>query len=110
MYDFREKKTDVNIATQMWWHAVKGDCDVIILVTGDSDLCATVERLPEAVPQVRVVVAFPPARVSKELKAVAPNYINIDELMLHKSQLPDQIERIAKGKKYIVKRPDLWKP
>ena len=98
------------MATSMWHHAVRGDCDVIILVTGDSDLRATVEQLPEALPHMRVVVAFPPARFTHELKEVAANCINIDELMLHKSQLPDRMKRIAKGKKHIIERPDLWKP
>ena len=108
MHDFREKKTDVNMANQMWCHAVKGDCDVIIVVTGDSDLCAPIKSIPEHFPNVRIVVAFPPARFSNELRETAPVFMHIDELMLRNNQLVPKSPRSQSAKNSTSYQCSWW--
>lgn len=68
---FEEKETDVSIALAILEHGVLDHFDVALLISGDSDLCPAVRALARVCPSKHVVVAFPPARWSAELKDAA---------------------------------------
>ena len=62
-----EKKSDVNIASQMLKDAYENLFDVAYLISGDSDLVPPIEIIRSMTPSKRVVVFFPPNRFSREL-------------------------------------------
>ena len=68
---YEEKMTDVNIAVELLGDAQDNTFDTAIVMSGDSDLAEPVNAVRKRYPKKRVVVAFPPKRVSKQLKQLA---------------------------------------
>ena len=101
-----EKRTDVNIAVEMMTDALQDHYDVAMLITGDSDLSGVIERLRILYRDKRIVVVFPPLRVSKRLRQVASAYFDIRRPILAKCQLPDAVE---KPDGHVLRRPDSWR-
>lgn len=101
----REKMTDVNIATEILVDAYDDRCDLVMLVGGDSDLVPPLAAVKRLFSSKRVVVAFPPARNSKELEGVAHGYIRVDRSMLLRSQFP---EEVTKSNGHTLHRPAKW--
>ena len=102
----KEKMTDVNIAVALLGDAQDDLFGTAILVSGDSDLTGPVREVRRRYPGKRVVVAFPPERVSKQLRTVATAYFTIGRGVLASSQLPNPVKR-ADGQ--ILKRPSTWR-
>jgi uncharacterized LabA/DUF88 family protein len=100
-----EKKTDVNIAVELLTDAVQGHFDTAMLISGDSDLTPAVERAKQLAPLVRIVVASPPDRVSRELCKAADRSFTIGESKLRKSLFPDTVTTPTG---FALKRPDTW--
>lgn len=95
-YHPQEKKTDVNIATNLIGDALEDRYDTAILVTGDSDLVPALEAVKRLTPQKRLVVAFPPNRRSDELASASGGTpIRIWEPLLRKNRLSDVITRVG---------------
>jgi uncharacterized LabA/DUF88 family protein len=64
-----EKGSDVNLATFLLLDAFKGDCDVAVVVSNDSDLKLPIEVAQEELElRVGVVNPHPPARRSRALQ------------------------------------------
>ncbi len=101
-----EKMTDVNIATELLRDAFENNFDVALLMSGDSDLSRPVETLTHLYSDKRVVVAFPPARDSAELRRVAPAHFRIGRKKLADSQFPDEV---TKPDGFILRKPKEWK-
>ena len=100
-----EKKSDVNIATQMLKDAYENLFDTAYLISADSDLVPPIEVIRSMSPPKRVIVFFPHNRYSVELKNVASNQLFISSAMLRQSYLPDEVQK-PNGKIII---PDAWK-
>jgi len=103
-----EKKTDVNIATHMIADCIYVECDITILVSGDSDLTPPIEFIKQHNPKHVVNVFFPPRRPGSHLKQITDNSIHLEQYKWRFSQslLPNQIE----GKHgMIFRKPGLWK-
>lgn len=100
-----EKMTDVNIATQMLIDAYEDHFDTAIIVSGDSDLATPVTRIRECFHNKRLIVAFPPARRSAELKKAAHGHFVIGADKLRQNLLPNEI---TTSTGYVIKRPDRW--
>lgn len=100
-----EKMTDVNIATQLLVDAFENKFDTAIVISGDSDLTTPITRVLQLFPNKRVIVAFPPARKSEQLKSVASGYVHIGEDKLRHNLLPSEI---TKSDGYVLKRPQEW--
>lgn len=64
---FKERKTDVKIATEMLADCVRAECDMVVLVSADTDLIAPVEAIRELFPKIITKVIFPPSRASIDL-------------------------------------------
>ena len=101
-----EKMTDVNIAVELLADAFADNYDTALLMSGDSDLSAPIEKIRNLFPEKRVVVAFPPARESFHLKKLADAYFVIGRGVIAKSQLPDEV-RTSAG--FCLKRPPQWR-
>ncbi len=104
--DYEEKMTDVNIAIQLQGDAYEDQFDVALVVSGDSDLTTPIRRIRDRFPRKRVIVAFPPARHSSELKRTANGFLTIGEDKLRSSQLPEQV---TKSDGFVLTRPSTWK-
>ena len=102
---YEEKMTDVNIAVELLGDAQDNAFDTAIIVSGDSDLIGPVEAIRRRYPKKRVVIAFPPDRVSRRLRGAASASFTIGRKVLSDSQLPD---RIVKPDGYVLKRPSSW--
>ncbi|MEP7355652.1 MAG: NYN domain-containing protein [Anaerolineales bacterium] len=103
---YHEKRTDVNIAVELLCDAFHDEFDTALLVTADSDLSSPIESVRSLFSSKRVVVAFPPARSSAELRRVAHGVTNVGRNVLAQSVLPDQVVR-ADG--VILQRPPRWR-
>jgi uncharacterized LabA/DUF88 family protein len=101
-----EKKTDVNIATEMMADAFQNKFDSAILVSADADLTAPIKAIRSLFPDKKVIVAFPPKRDSYELRSVASTHYFIGEHNFRGNLLPD-IVRTSSG--FELKRPEKWK-
>lgn len=113
---FHEKKTDVNIASEMIVDAFKNRFDIAILVSGDRDLSTPIQKIQRLFHSKKVHVLFPPNRNTIHIASICDRFFEIDECTLKKSQLPDQISYsryidTKEGKKYkhlTVTKPTTW--
>lgn len=103
---FEEKMTDVNIAVALLEDAQANAFDTAILVSGDSDLTRPVQAVRTRHGSKRVVVAFPPDRVSAQLRNAATAGFVIGRKKLKDSQLPD---RVSKPDGRVLIRPQEWR-
>lgn len=102
---YEEKESDVNIAISLVEDAALDRFDTAILVSGDSDLSPAVKAAKRLRPHAKVVAAFPPLRSSDPLRRVVDRTLHIDQRMLRRSQLPDEVVT-ANGIK--LSRPAYW--
>lgn len=100
-----EKMTDVCIATELLVDAYGDKFDVALLISGDSDLVPPTISILEKFKDKRIVVAFPPARISEQLKRKASAHFVIGEAKLRKSMFADEVR---KPDGYILRRPTEW--
>ena len=102
---YEEKMTDVNIAVELLGDAQDDVFDTAIIISGDSDLTRPTSAVRHRYPKKRVVVAFPPNRVSKQLRKTATASFTIGRRIISDSQLP---ERVAKASGYVLRKPPQW--
>ena len=100
-----EKMTDVRIATEMLTDAFNNRFDEALLVSGDSELAPPIHAIRQQFAEKRIIVAFPPKRVSNWLKQAATANFHIGRGSLSKAQLPGVVVR-ADG--HHIRRPDEW--
>jgi len=101
-----EKKTDVNIATEIMVDAFQNSFDTAILVSADADLTAPIVAIRRLFPQKAILVAFPPKRDSYELRTVASTHYFIGEHNFRNNLLPEVV-RTKNG--FELRRPEKWK-
>ena len=100
-----EKMTDVNIATQLLSDAFTNEFDIAILISADSDLSGPITKILQLFPEKKVVIAFPPDRVSFDLKNIASAYFHIGRSKLLRSQFPDRLQ-LKNGINLF--KPSIW--
>ncbi len=100
-----EKKTDVQIATQMLVDAFEDRFDTAVIVSGDGDLVPPMVEIKKRHPGKRLICAFPPNRPSKDLAAEAYACFSISYDQLKSSQLPNPT---VKDSGFEIFRPDKW--
>lgn len=105
--DFNEKKTDVNLASDMLAGAWTGAFDQAVLCSNDSDLEGAFSTIKKHLPQLRLGLVAPilsedHRRISKDLSQHADWSKILSQVHLMNSQLPDRIpnSRLCK--------PDTW--
>ena len=102
---YEEKMTDVNIAVELLSDAYEDAFDTAIVISADSDLARPITTIRARFPGKRVVVAFPPNRVSKLLRSVAAASLTIGHGVLSNSQFP---ERVVTSDGQVLTRPRRW--
>ncbi|EOD69649.1 NYN domain-containing protein [Amycolatopsis vancoresmycina] len=102
---YEEKETDVSIAIALLEHGVTDDFDTAVIISGDSDLCPAVRALKRVCPDKEVVVAFPPARWSHDLKLAVLAAFPIGVAKLRQAQLPVEV---ITDDGHTLKRPGRW--
>ena len=103
---YEEKMTDVNLAVELLSDAQDNKYDVAILVSADSDLAGPIDAVLARFPSKKVVVAFPPDRVSKHLKRIASAHTSISQVTIRNSQFPHDV---PKQDGYVLTRPPSWR-
>lgn len=100
-----EKRSDVNLATEMLVDAHKGDARCMAVLTNESDLIPPIKAVRDHF-RLPVVVLNPRGRnQNRELRKAAPTVIPIRQHHYRRSQFADEVED-AKGK--IIVRPREW--
>jgi len=106
-----EKKTDVNLAIRMIGDCVKDKTDIIVLVSGDSDLLPPLEFIRQNYPQKKIRVYFPPSVISVDVKTNVKShngkvvFLENNFKKFEDSNMPDTVTR--NGKTYTI--PEKWK-
>ena len=92
-----EKETDVRIAVDMMDIAMRGQCDALALVSGDSDQIPAIERVLERFPQIqRFIILLPPGQKSEHLRQLAEKYpgrVRVSQIKrahVENSRMPDE--------------------
>ena len=102
---YEEKMTDVNIAVALLNDAQDNLFDTAIVISADSDLSGPISAVRSRYANKPILVAFPPKRVSKELRRVASGSFHIGRDALRRSQLPDPV---VKPDGYAIAKPQRW--
>lgn len=113
VWKLEEKKTDVNIAINMYRDVSHGRCERIILISNDSDAEPALQAIRADYPQIMIGVVMPlhppsltnPRRISRSLEN-ASDWINthLTDAQLLQAQLP---ATIATNKRPI-RKPVHW--
>lgn len=88
-----EKKTDVNIATQLIADCIYDKCDISILISGDSDLTPPLEFIKKHNSAHTITIFFPPNRHGHHLKMIAHNSLSLEQwgARFKGSLLPEEV-------------------
>lgn len=104
-----EKRTDVNIALQMLDDAYQGECDRIVLVSGDSDLVPAVNLVKRRHPKIQVVVYVPATNhkraAAKELRDAADRHSTLPTSLFSKAQFPVTLTTKLGA---VIRKPISW--
>lgn len=101
---YEEKKTDVAIASKIIELASKQECDVIAIVSGDTDLIPAMELAKDINPKVKIYVFFPYRRTNDELKQYADRTYSIKPSKYKDSQF----KGIVRTKTGDIAKPSHW--
>lgn len=100
-----EKETDVSIALKLIEIFLKDECDIAVLITGDTDLAPAVRMARNFFPEKHVSFAFPAFRKNKELSKLCPESTNINLQQYSRFQFPDPYTLKA-GR--VISKPQSW--
>lgn len=84
-----EKETDVAICAKLLELFVRDSCDVVVLMTGDTDLAPAVRTAQNLASHKQICFAFPYKRKNKELAKLVNIYFQIGRRQYLRHQLPD---------------------
>jgi uncharacterized LabA/DUF88 family protein len=104
--EYEEKMTDVRMASELLRDGFKNKFDTALIVSADADLQPPINILEAEFPSKKVVIAFPPGRVSYHLQNIADASFRIGRGILSKSQLP---QKITKSDGYVLLKPVEWR-
>lgn len=102
-----EKKTDVNIASDMLSAAFLGQCEQVVLCSNDSDMEGALKAIRQHCPAIRVGLAPPIAspdhrHICKELKTLS-HWVKVPKLeAMAETQLPNKIPGTS------ITKPGKW--
>lgn len=108
---YEEKETDVNIATYLLKSAYSGQCDVVAIVTGDTDIVPPMKLIKSELTKIQVISVLPPQHAKiispGALRGNAHKSIQMTRNDLEKSLLPEKVTDKS-GK--VVMRPVEYAP
>jgi len=86
---YEEKETDVSIALKLQEIFITDECDVAVLVSGDTDLAPSLRMARKLFSTKHIFFAFPAYRKNSELAKLCPGSITIKNKQYAKFQLPN---------------------
>ena len=101
---YEEKETDVAIAVKLLELFVEDTCDIVSLVTGDTDLAPAVRTANRLFPNKKIIFAFPYRRKNQQLAKLAPSF-EIKKQQYVKYQFADPYI-LPDGS--LVQKPSKW--
>ncbi|MGB4674495.1 MAG: NYN domain-containing protein [Azovibrio sp.] len=107
VYDFNEKKTDVNLAADLIAGAWTGACDQAVVCSNDTDLEAALATVRRHHPEIRLGLVAPipgddHRRISTDLSRHAHWSKPLSPVYLRNAQLPEHIPHSA------LRKPESW--
>lgn len=104
---YKEKESDVRVATRMISDVVNDKCDISILVSGDSDLIPPIEFIKDHKPTHKIFVYFPPKRESSSLRNLCDKYVKLER---HSKRFEESMldNELTDSTGYVIKRPGSW--
>ena len=108
-----EKKTDVNLAVEMIDDAIKGSCDAMFIVSGDSDVQPAVEWIGHNQPKIKITVYVPVLPQEQQVRRT--DYYRTKGLAVECKFLPlggikdhqlKPVVKLANG--HLAVRPHVW--
>ena len=100
-----EKETDVAIGIKLLEVGFRDLCDVVVVVSGDTDLAPAAKRFDSLFPEKKIVFAFPFARKNKELLRLAPQSFSISKKQYYRHNFSDPFT-LSNGTK--IRKPSSW--
>lgn len=86
---YEEKETDVSIALKLIDIVISDECDIGVLVSGDTDLAPAVRQARKLKPEKHLLFAFPAYRKNNELAKLCPNSMVIKANQYARYQFSD---------------------
>jgi len=102
---YEEKETDVALGSKLLEVFFTDECDIAILITGDTDLAAAVVTAERLFPEKNILFMFPFARKNKELKNLVKESFKIKGKQYINNQFPDPYI-LTNGKR--INKPSSW--
>lgn len=100
MIKHEEKETDVAMSTKIFELLIKDQTDIIVIISGDTDLAPVIRTVKLLYPHKKILFGFPYKRINNELKLLAPESFSISKEQYAKYQFPNTI---TYNKKSLVK-------
>lgn len=100
-----EKETDVAIACKLLEVLHRGQCDAVVLLTGDTDIAPAIRTARALYPKQEIIVAFPFQRYNKELANLVARSVKLSVQLYEAHQFPVTVKS-AKGKSIV--KPKTW--
>ena len=91
-----EKETDVAIAVKPFELFIKNACDMVVIMSGDTDLVPAIKTCQSIFHQKKIIFAFPFARKNNELLRLAPGSFEISKKQYANNLFPNLV-KTAKG-------------
>ncbi len=104
-WGYEEKETDVNIAVKLIELLMLKNCDVPVIVSGDTDLSAAIKSAKRLFSKSKVGVAFPYRRANAELQQITDFNFRIRPDSYTKFVFPD---RVSLDDGTIITKPPGW--
>ena len=102
---YEEKETDVAVAVKLLELFFTDNCDIAVLITGDTDLAPAVRTANQIFASKKVVFAFPYKRKNQELLRLAPGSFDINKRKYLAHQFSDPYI-LPDGSK--IHKPSSW--
>jgi uncharacterized LabA/DUF88 family protein len=102
---FEEKETDVALGVKAIELLHLDACDILVIVSGDTDFAPAMRTAKRLFPSAMVCVAFPHARFNAELQQIVDFSFRIRAARYAEHQFPDSLE-LPEGR--VLRRPAGW--
>ena len=90
--EWEEKKTDVNLATEMIFDGFSETCEQVAIISNDTDIVRPIQRIRDDL-NIRVVAVNPyrVVRTPREMYRAASRVLRVTDSHLRRSQFPDVV-------------------
>jgi len=102
---YEEKETDVKLALKLLELFIEDSCDLVVFVSGDTDLAPAVRTTKQLFPHKNVLFAFPYKRHNRELESLAPRSFKIRKEQYHIHQFPNSYPLVDGSE---IGKPSTW--